>query len=177
MSYEGKENSVIWLGYTVSIHGICQHYSTIWIDWLINAKKMMQLSQNSHVQNNTSAGDMISSLKMNFLFSMNIWQVYTRFIPSIYISHLSCSHLAGLPGLPSAPGCLGPGLSADPFSFGAWNELLATKGPPTLGWELPNFHRQSLISKTWLLLRDAGPWPSEQLNSKACFCRPAYLYE
>ena len=63
------------------------------------------------------------------LFSMNIWQVYTRHIPGIYMSYLFCRHLAGLPGLPSAPGCLGPGLSADPFLFGYWKSSNPRLGP------------------------------------------------
>ena len=53
--------------------------------------------------------------------------------------------------------------------------VLATESPPTLGWGLPKFHSQVLISYTWLPLRD--PWlaPSAHPNSKACFCRGAYL--
>ncbi len=53
-----------------------------------------------------------------FLPSMNIRQVYARHIPGIYLSYLIYSHSVGLPGLPRAPGCLGPAPSADPFSFG-----------------------------------------------------------
>ena len=42
---------------------------------------------------------------------------YARYIPGICLSYLFSSTLAGLPGLPSAPGCFRPGLSADPFCF------------------------------------------------------------
>ena len=77
--------------------------------------------------------------------------------------------LPGLPGLPRAPGRFGPGTSANLFG-------LTTESPPTRGWGLPKFHSQVLISYTWLPLHD--PWrlaPSAHPNSKACFCRGAYL--
>ena len=55
------------------------------------------------------------------------------------------------------------------------SSVLTTESPPTRGWGLPKFHSQVLISYTWLPLHD--PWlaPSAHPNSKACFCRGAYL--
>ena len=55
------------------------------------------------------------------------------------------------------------------------SSVLTTESPPTRGWGLPKFHSQVLISYTSLPLRD--PWlaPSAHPNSKACFCRGAYL--
>ena len=103
------------------------------LDWLIYHSKGNDgaaiTSQNSHVQITTNAGDMISFIKTHFLFSMNVWQVYTRCIPSIYISYLLCRHFAGLPGLPSAPGCLRPGLSTDQFRLGHWKSSNSRLGP------------------------------------------------
>jgi hypothetical protein len=105
------------------------------LEWLIYQSKENDgtaiTSQNSYVQITTNAGDMISFIKMHFLFSMNVWQVtvYTRCIPSIYISYLLCRHFAGLPGLPSAPGCLRPGLSTDPFRLGHWKSSNSRLGP------------------------------------------------
>ena len=58
------------------------------------------------------------------------------------------------------------------------SSVLTNESPPTRlgGWGLPKLHSQVLISYTWLPLRD--PWlaPSAHPNSKACFCRGAYLY-
>ncbi len=38
-------------------------------------------------------------------------------LQNIYLSYVFSSTLEGMPGLPSASGCLRPGLSADPFCF------------------------------------------------------------
>ncbi len=51
--------------------------------------------------------------------------------------------------------------------------VLATESPPTLGRGLPKFHSQSLISYTWLPLRDAGPWPSAVETQHIRIRRPA----
>ncbi len=79
------------------------------LEWLIYQSKEKDGTANttlheSEVVCTDHAGDMISFIKMHFLFSMNVWQVNTRCIPSIYISYLLCRHFAGLPGLPSALG-------------------------------------------------------------------------
>ena len=53
--------------------------------------------------------------------------IYDRYMPGICMSYLStgrfrvrfsCTPLSCMPGLPSAPGRVRPGLSADPFGFG-----------------------------------------------------------
>ena len=100
-------------------------------------------------------------------YMKGIWMVYERHISSGGLLLVSGT-LPGLPGLPSAPGRFGPGTSAN-------LSVLTTESPPTRGWGLPKFHSQVLISYTWLPLRD--PWlaPSAHPNSKACFCRGAYL--
>ncbi len=46
--------------------------------------------------------------------------LYHRYIPGIHLSYSFSSTLAGLPGLPSAQGCFGPGFSADYFCFSDW---------------------------------------------------------
>ena len=131
MLFDGKENSGIWLGYTVYMHGICQLYLSFGLidlsvqrNWW-NCNHESELACTDHFQ-----GGGHEIIPQNaVLFSMNIWQVYTRHIPSIYMSYLFCCHLAGLPGLPSAPGCLWPGLSADPFRFGYWKSSDSRLGP------------------------------------------------
>ncbi len=131
MLFDGKENSGMWLGYTVTIHGICQVHSSFGLialsvqrNWW-NCNHESELACTDHFQG--GGHDIIPQNAV--LFSMNIWQVYTRHIPGIYILDLFCRHLAGLPGLPSALGCLGPGLSADPFRFGYWKSSNPRLGP------------------------------------------------
>ncbi len=48
--------------------------------------------------------------------------------------------------------------------------------PKGLQHEAVACQSQLLISKTWLHLRNAGPWPSAHPIAKTCFCRAAYLY-
>ena len=94
------------------------------------------------------AGGIISSSKC--IFIQHEYLTGTRHIPSIYtgISYLFCRHFAGLPGLPSASGCLGPGLSADPFHVGYWKSSNSWLGR----WGLPKFHSQSFTNSFELCL-------------------------
>ncbi len=48
--YDGKENSGICLEYILSMHGICQEYSTIWIDWLFLQRKWQNCNHDSWVR-------------------------------------------------------------------------------------------------------------------------------
>ena len=46
--------------------------------------------------------------------------------------------------------------------------VLATESPLTLGWGLPKFHSQSLISYKWLPLRDVGHPNRQHIRIQSC---------
>ncbi len=76
------------------------------------------------------------------------------------------STLAGLPGLPSTPGCFGPGFSADSFCFCDWklfNSRLGCAEVPQPGVDLIN-----MAAPAWWWRCDPWPsWSSAHPNSKA----------
>ena len=165
---EGKDNNRIWQGYTMSIHGICHKYTTMDLQCKDSDESAI-MRQNLHVHITTRAGNIISSLKMHF-YSAWISDRYMQGIYQAYTYHISSAAIVRAFLVSQER------LDASDLDLLRILSVLDTESPPTLGWGLPKFHSQSLTSYTWLPLRDAGPWPSAHPNSKACFCRPAYLY-
>ena len=112
MLYDGKENSGICLEYILNIHGIFLNHASNWIYWFISAKKLMKLPswfRTSMYKSLLMLGTWSHHSKYSFysawIFSMNTWKVYTRHIPSIYISDVCCSSLASIPQASWSPKC------------------------------------------------------------------------
>ena len=160
--------SGIYFEYTWYISEICIQLDSL-IYWCQENDETAIMSCNSHVPITSNAGDIKTSLKMQFYTA---W-ISERYIPGIYqvyTYHMSSAAILRAFLVSQAR------LDVSDLDFLRILSVLATESPPTLGWGLPKFHSQSLISYTWLPLRDAGPWPSAHPYSKACFCRPVYLY-
>ncbi len=85
-----------------------------------------------------------------FLLSINIWQVYTRHIPSIFISYLCCRHFAGLPQAR---------LDVSDLDFLRILSILATESAPNLGWGLPKYY-------TWSFKFHSLAYPKPCANSR-----------
>ena len=172
MLYDGKENSEICLGYILNIYGIYLKYASNWIHWCIGAKKMMKLPSWVRTRMYLSL-PMLGTWKHHTKCSLYSAWISERYIPGIYqvyTYHMSSAAILRAFLVSQAR------LDVSDLDFLRILSVLATESPLTLGWGLPKFHSQSLISYTWLPLRDAGPWPSAHPYSKACFCRPVYLY-
>jgi hypothetical protein len=91
------------------------------------------MSQNSHVQITSMAGDMKSSLKMQF-YSACISDRYIPGIFQVYTYHISSAAILRAFLVSQAR------LDVSDLDFLQILSVLATESPPTLGWGLPKFH-------------------------------------
>ena len=164
--------SGIYIEYTWYISEICIQSDSL-IYWCQENDETVIISWNSHVPIMFLSLPMLGTWKHHSKCSFYSAWISERYIPGIYqvyTYHMSSAAILRAFLVSQAR------LDVSDLDFLRILSVLATESPPTLGWGLPKFHSQSLISYTWLPLRDAGPWPSAHPYSKACFCRPVYLY-
>ena len=142
MLYHGKLNNGIYLVYTWYMHCICQTYSSIWIDWFITAKETTQLPSRNRTRMYRSLqmlGTWFPSSKRIFY---SAW-MSDRYIPGVYqvyIYHITYAAILQAFLVSQAR------LDVSDLDFLRILSVFATESPPTLGWGLPKFHSQSLIS-------------------------------
>ncbi len=125
-------------GYNRNIPGIC----TVYARHIIHQFGMIDLSEqrkrrNCHHESELVCTDHYQCWGHDIIhqnaFSIQhecltgLYQVYTKYIH--IISLMPGRHFASLPGLPSAPGCLRPGLSTDLFRLGHWKSSNSRLAP------------------------------------------------